>query len=222
MSQISAVNTSNLLKFASIATRHHDAKEALEKKGNLSEKSLKDLQAQTRQELKSSNLLNISLNGVPGSGIDANGKITIAGKLMGLDESFSKAQINELSSFMLSQSFADLPKPVVNKDSFALLDRADISIDEFKKLWSKNQEKIKAELKNGLLAQEKRADEKVEHIKNAKFKPIQAVSKTKTYKDEASSEYRQFYALIAREFNSGKNVFEILKKVAEGRVDKLA
>ncbi|BCX78636.1 hypothetical protein [Campylobacter sp. 19-13652] len=53
----------------------------------------------------------------------------------------------------------------------------------------------------------------------AKFKPIQAVGKSVTYKDETTNEYRQFYEFMQRELNGGKNIFEILKKVAKSRVD---
>lgn len=54
------------------------------------------------------------------------------------------------------------------------------------------------------------------------FKAIQAVSESKTYKDESTNELKKFYEFIKKEFESGKNTFEILKSVAQNRVDKMA
>lgn len=222
MGQISTVNTAKFLNYASIATNFHDKKEMMERRGKLNEKSLQELKTQTMQEFKKADVLNISLHGVPGQGYDENGNITIAGKLQGLDPNFNQNQINELKNFMLSASFEGLGEPVMNKESLSLLDRGDISIDEFKELWVKNQTGMKSALRAELQAQEKRADEKAEQIKQAKFKPIQATSKPQSNKDEATNEARKLFALIKREYELGKDSFEIFKKVAKIEIDKIA
>ncbi|BCX78643.1 hypothetical protein [Campylobacter sp. 19-13652] len=193
-------------------------------------------------------------------------RISIWGKLKGLDESFGKEQVDDLKKFIdesgalalgLKWNLGDkkigsaysvdetiealkdselqveeLKRTIFfhGRDDTALLD-SDMGVDEFKQKWAqyalkkrfgvelndddaKNAIEILKELSSKNMPQKE--------SEKAKFKPIQAVSKSVTYKYEASSDYRQFYEFIEREFNGGKNIFEILKKVAENRVDKLA
>ncbi|WP_078440402.1 hypothetical protein [Campylobacter pinnipediorum] len=112
----------------------------------------------------------------------------------------------------------------------------DLSIDEFKTEWAKHTLKERFNLTisdddaknainilNELIKEQKdKSQETEEKNKDNKFKPIQAVSKSTTYKDEATNEIKKIYEIVKREFDLGKNTFDILKKVAQSRVDKLA
>lgn len=108
-----------------------------------------------------------------------------------------------------------------------LLD-SDLSVDEFKTKWAqytlerrynlflpdetaKNAVSILSELQ----AQKDSAPKEAER----NFKPVQAVSKMQTYKNEATSELRALFEFIKREFDSGKSVFSILEAVARSKTN---
>ncbi|WP_221254190.1 hypothetical protein [Campylobacter sp. 19-13652] len=150
-----------------------------------------------------------------------------------------RLMLDNKTTFTVDELKSQYPPMVANiifkhTPSIKMLD-SDMSVEDFKAAFARHtlKERFNVELndedaKNALniLKELKNQDPaklaKQENKSDDKFKPIQAVSKSVTYKDEASSEYRKFYEFIQREFNSGKNVFEILKKVADSRVDKLA
>lgn len=203
-------NISNFLALGEVMTKYfqersenHNNPEVLAKTKSKIEKELDSKGVSTL----------IYANGIPGSGIDSNGKITIAGKLLGLDPEFDDKKINSLKAFMKNESFVSLGEPIMNAYAFKLLDRSDLSIDEFKRLWSENQQSIKNNFKNANQHLNK------PQSKNNKFKPIQATSKSTTYKDVATNELKKLYEFIEQEFNQGKDIFEILKKVAKRRID---
>ncbi|AQW82819.1 hypothetical protein [Campylobacter pinnipediorum] len=119
-----------------------------------------------------------------------------------------------------------------NEPLVELLD-SDLSIDEFKTQWAKHTLKERFNLtisdddaKNSInilnqLIEEQKNKPQEEKNKDNKFKPIQAFSKNTTYEDDSTREIRKIYQIVKREFDLGKNTFDILKKVAQSRVNKL-
>lgn len=199
---------------------------------------------------------------------DSEPKVSIWGKLKGLDPDFSREQIKELKEFIdesgvLGSNLKMRLGSQNKKDSYSvdeimdslednlsyisefkgvllfygredakILD-SDLSVDEFKIQWAKYtlKERFNLDLKDddaknaisilNELKQKDNPSQPKEQPKDDKFKPMQVVRKSKTYKDEATSEIKKLYELIQREFNQGKNTFEILKKLAENKIDKL-
>ena len=107
-----------------------------------------------------------------------------------------------------------------------LLHRIDISIEEFKKLYAEYVEKTTKAHKEAV---EKINQEMREYNANlakqraeAKFKPIQATSKSKTYVDKDIR--REFFEnFLKAEREKGADIMEILRKVGKiGKTDIIA
>lgn len=117
-----------------------------------------------------------------------------------------------------------------NSKSISLLD-SDLSIDEFKVKWAQNtlKERFGLTLKDddaskaidilNELQSEQELKDTNKAEQNEKFKPLEVIRGSQTYKDEAINELQKFYELVKREFDSGKNTFDILKAVAENKID---
>ena len=138
-----------------------------------------------------------------------NGKLTIAGKLTGFG---TKEEQEELKAFKDS-----LPADaVMSSVGAALLQRTDISIEEFKKLYAEDIEKTTKTHKEAV---EKINQEMREYNENlakqraeAKFKPIQATSKSKTYVDKDIR--REFFEnFLKAEREKGTDIWSILQKL---------
>lgn len=138
-----------------------------------------------------------------------NGKLTIAGKLTGFG---TKEEQEELKAFKDS-----LPTDaVMSSIGAALLQRTDISIEEFKKLYAEDIEKTTKAHKEAV---EKINQEMREYNANlakqraeAKFKPIQATSKSKTYVDKDIR--REFFEnFLKAEREKGTDIWSILQKL---------
>ena len=145
-----------------------------------------------------------------------DGKPTIWGKLLGLG---TKEEQEELKAFKNS-----LPEDaVMGSVGAALLQRTDISIEEFKKLYAEDIEKTTKAHKEAV---EKINQERREYNANlakqnreAKFKPIQATSKSKTYVDKDIR--REFFEnFLKAEQEKGTDITEILSHLAKlGKFD---
>ena len=138
-----------------------------------------------------------------------DGKPTIWGKLLGLG---TKEEQEELKAFKNS-----LPEDAaMGSVGAALLQRTDISIEEFKKLYA---EDIEETTKAHKEAVEKINQEMREYNANlakqraeAKFKPIQATSKSKTYVDKDIR--REFFEnFLKAEREKGTDIWSILQKL---------
>ena len=145
-----------------------------------------------------------------------DGKPTISGKMLGLG---TKEEEEELRAFKDS-----LPEDAAMGDvGAALLQRTDISIEEFKKLYAEDIEKTTKAHKEAVakINQEMReynanlAKQRAE----TKFKPIQAVSKSKTYVDKDIR--REFFEnFLKAEQEKGTDITEILNQLAKlGKFD---
>ena len=145
-----------------------------------------------------------------------DGEPTIQGKLLGLG---TKEEREELIAFKDS-----LPEDgAMSSVGAALLLRTDISIEEFKKLYAEDIEKTTKAHKEAV---EKINQEMREYNKNlakqraeAKFKPIQATSKSKTYVDKDIR--REFFEnFLKAEQEKGTDITEILNQLAKlGKFD---
>ena len=138
-----------------------------------------------------------------------DGKPTIWGKLLGLG---TKEEQEELKAFKNS-----LPEDAaMGSVGAALLQRTDISIEEFKKLYAEDIEKTTKAHKEAV---EKINQEMREYNANlakqraeAKFKPIQATSKSKTYVDKDIR--REFFEnFLKAEREKGTDIWSILQKL---------
>lgn len=116
-----------------------------------------------------------------------------------------------------------------NSKSISLLD-SDLSIDDFKVKWAQHTLKerfgltLKDDDANKALAvlkelKEQQSDQNNTDKSKNKFTPLQVIKNSTTYKDEVTSKLQKFYELIKREFDSGKNTFNVLKTVAENKID---
>ena len=145
-----------------------------------------------------------------------DGKPTIWGKLLGLG---TKEEEEELRAFKDS-----LPEDAVMGDvGAALLQRTDISIEEFKKLYAQDIEKTTKAHKEAVAKINQEMREYNENLakqnREKKFKPIQATSKSKTYVDKDIR--REFFEnFLKAEQEKGTDITEILNQLAKlGKFD---
>ena len=138
-----------------------------------------------------------------------DGKPTIWGKLLGLG---TKEEQEELKAFKNS-----LPEDAVMGDvGAALLQRTDISIEEFKKLYAEDIEKTTKAHKEAVAKINQEMREYNENLAKqraeTKFKPIQATSKSKTYIDKDIR--REFFEnFLKAEREKGTDIWSILQKL---------
>ena len=145
-----------------------------------------------------------------------DGKPTIWGKILGFG---TKQEQEELNAFRDS-----LPEGAAMSDfGDSLMHRADISIEEFKKLYAEDVEKTMKARKEMNEQMRKELEEYNANLAKqraeAKFKPIQATSKSKTYKDK---DIRQefFENFLKAEQEKGTDITEILNQLAKlGKFD---
>ncbi|WP_314988993.1 cell surface protein [uncultured Campylobacter sp.] len=145
-----------------------------------------------------------------------DGKPTIWGKLLGLG---TKEEEEELRAFKDS-----LPEDAAMGDvGAALLQRTDISIEEFKKLYAEDIEKTTKAHKEAVAKINQEMREYNENLakqnREKKFKPIQATSKSKTYVDKDIR--REFFDnFLKAEREKGTDITEILNQLAKlGKFD---
>ena len=145
-----------------------------------------------------------------------DGKPTIWGKLLGLG---TKEEQEELKAFKNS-----LPEDaVMGSVGAALLQRTDISIEEFKKLYAEDIEKTTKAHKEAVekINQEMREynENLAKQNREKKFKPIQATSESKTYVDKDIR--REFFEnFLKAEQEKGTDITEILNQLSKlGKFD---
>ena len=138
-----------------------------------------------------------------------DGKPTIWGKLLGLG---TKEEREELIAFKDS-----LPEgATMSSVGAALLQRTDISIEEFKKLYAEDIEKTTKAHKEAVAKINQEMREYNENLAKqraeTKFKPIQATSKSKTYIDKDIR--REFFEnFLKAERKKGTDIWSILQKL---------
>ena len=145
-----------------------------------------------------------------------DGKPTIWGKILGFG---TKQEQEELKAFRDS-----LGKSAANSaEGSRLMDRADISIEEFKRLYAQDVEKTMKARKEMNEQMRKELEEYNANLakqnREAKFKPIQATSKSKTYVDKDIR--REFFEnFLKAEQEKGTDITEILNQLAKlGKFD---
>ena len=145
-----------------------------------------------------------------------DGKPTIWGKILGFG---TKQEQEELNAFRDS-----LPEGAAISDfGESLMHRADISIEDFKKLYAQDVEKTMKARKEMNEQMRKELEEYNENLAKqraeAKFKPIQATSKSKTYIDKDIR--REFFEnFLKAEREKGTDITEILNQLAKlGKFD---
>ena len=144
-----------------------------------------------------------------------DGRPTIWGKILGFG---TKQEQEGLNAFRYS-----LPKGAAMSDfGDSLVHRDDISIEKFKKLYAQNIEKT---TKANREAIEKINQEMREYNANlakqrteAKFKLIQATSKSKTYVDK-DIRHKFFENFLKAEREKGTDIMELLRKLGKMRLD---
>ena len=148
-----------------------------------------------------------------------DGKPTISGKILGLG---TKEEEEELRAFKDS-----LPEDAaMGSVGAALLQRTDISIEEFKKLYAEDIEKTTKAHKEAVAKINQEMREYNENLakqnREKKFKPIQATSKSKTYVDKDIR--REFFEnFLKAEREKGTDITEILNQLARlGKFDVIA
>ena len=138
-----------------------------------------------------------------------DGKPTIWGKILGFG---TKQEQEELKAFRDS-----LGKSAANSaEGSRLMDRADISIEEFKRLYAQDVEKTMKARKEMNEQMRKELEEYNANLakqnREAKFKPIQATSKSKTYVDKDIR--REFFEnFLKAEREKGTDIWSILQKL---------
>ena len=145
-----------------------------------------------------------------------DGKPTIWGKILGFG---TKEEQEELKTFRDS-----LGKSTANSaEGSRLMDRADISIEEFKKLYAQDVEKTMKARKEMNEQMRKELEEYNANLakqnREKKFKPIQATSKSKTYVDKDIR--REFFEnFLKAEQEKGTDITEILNQLVKlGKFD---
>ncbi|WP_258033848.1 hypothetical protein [Campylobacter concisus] len=108
-----------------------------------------------------------------------------------------------------------------------LLESSNISVDEFIERYSKviNRSMSQEIGDYGLMDQKsdhEEQDNRTDTQKQETFKPMQVTKKFKTYDMQADEKFKAFYKFIKTEFDNGESIFEILEKVANKKVDKIA
>lgn len=138
-----------------------------------------------------------------------DGKPTIWGKILGFG---TKQEQEELNAFRDS-----LPEGAAMSDfGDSLMHRADISIEDFKKLYAEDVEKTMKARKEMNEQMRKELEEYNANLSKqraeAKFKPIQATSKSKTYVNKDIR--REFFEnFLKAEREKGTDIWSILQKL---------
>lgn len=153
------------------------------------------------------------------SGYATDGRITIWGKISGLDETMSASEIADLKDFVLEQTaFMGISGAVWEGGGIdsSLLDSADLSVEEFKKKWLQTVQTAENNFKNARNAFYNNVNEYnsavEEQESEKKFKPIQVVSKSKTYVDkDVRREFFENFLKVERE--KGTDIWDILQKL---------
>ena len=145
-----------------------------------------------------------------------DGKPTIEGKMIGLG---TKEEEADLRAFMDSMSSL---YPNNNKESLSLLDRTDLSIEEFKKLYREDVEKTTKEHKEFLAKLHKEEQEYNANFakeQNEKtFKPMQVKKKYETYDINKDQKFLYARELLNFKEKRGIDVLELMQKIDKKQI----
>ena len=145
-----------------------------------------------------------------------DGKPTMLGKLIGIG---TKEEEDELDAFMETMSSL---YPNNNDESLSLLNRTDLSIDEFKTLFAKAREKATkdvAEQRKQIIKEEQEynanfAKEQAEK----KFKPMQVKKKYETYDINKDQKFLYARELLNFKEKRGIDVLELMQKIDKKQI----
>ena len=144
-----------------------------------------------------------------------DGKPTISGKMVGLG---TKEEETELENFMRS-----LPDDAMSsKKGSALLSRADLSIEEFKKLYREDVEKTTKAHKEFLAKLHKEEQEYnanfAKEQAEKKFKPMQVKKKYETYDINKDQKFLFARELLNFKEKRGIDVLELMQKIDKKQI----
>ena len=145
-----------------------------------------------------------------------DGKPTISGLIVGIG---TKEEEDELDAFMETMSSL---YPNNNKESLSLLDRTDLSIDEFKTLFAKAREKATKDVeeqRKQIIKEEQEYNANFAKEQNEKkFKPMQVKKKYETYDINKDQKFLYARELLNFKEKRGIDVLELMQKIDKKQI----
>ena len=145
-----------------------------------------------------------------------DGKPTMMGKLIGLG---TKEEEADLRAFMDSMSSF---YPNNNDESLSLLDRTDLSIDEFKTLFAKAREKatkdVEEQRKQIIKEEQEYNANFAKEQSEKKFKPMQVKKKYETYDINKDQKFLYARELLNFKEKRGIDVLELMQKIDKKQI----
>ena len=145
-----------------------------------------------------------------------DGKPTMMGKLIGLG---TKEEEADLRAFMDSMSSL---YPNNNDESLSLLDRTDLSIDEFKTLFAKAREKatkdVEEQRKQIIKEEQEYNANLAKEQSEKKFKPMQVKKKYETYDINKDQKFLYARELLNFKEKRGIDVLELMQKIDKKQI----
>ena len=145
-----------------------------------------------------------------------DGKPTISGKMVGIG---TKEEEDELDAFMETMSSL---YPNNNKESLSLLDRTDLSIDEFKTLFAKAREKatkdVEEQRKQIIKEEQEYNANFAKEQAEKKFKPMQVKKKYETYDINKDQKFLFARELLNFKEKRGIDVLELMQKIDKKQI----
>ena len=145
-----------------------------------------------------------------------DGKPTISGLMVGIG---TKEEEDELDAFMETMSSL---YPNNNKESLSLLDRTDLSIDEFKTLFAKAREKatkdVEEQRKQIIKEEQEYNANFAKEQSEKKFKPMQVKKKYETYDINKDQKFIYARELLNFKEKRGIDVLELMQKIDKKQI----
>ena len=145
-----------------------------------------------------------------------DGKPTISGLMVGIG---TKEEEDELDAFMETMSSL---YPNNNKESLSLLDRTDLSIDEFKTLFAKAREKatkdVEEQRKQIIKEEQEYNANFAKEQSEKKFKPMQVKKKYETYDINKDQKFLYARELLNFKEKRGIDVLELMQKIDKKQI----
>ena len=145
-----------------------------------------------------------------------DGKPTISGLMVGIG---TKEEEDELDAFMETMSSL---YPNNNKESLSLLDRTDLSIDEFKSLFAKAREKatkdVEEQRKQIIKEEQEYNANLAKEQSEKKFKPMQIKKKYETYDINKDQKFLYARELLNFKEKRGIDVLELMQKIDKKQI----
>ena len=146
-----------------------------------------------------------------------DGKPTISGKMVGIGT--KEEEEDELDAFMETMSSL---YPNNNKESLSLLDRTDLSIDEFKTLFAKAREKatkdVEEQRKQIIKEEQEYNANFAKEQAEKKFKPMQVKKKYETYDINKDQKFLFARELLNFKEKRGIDVLELMQKIDKKQI----